>query len=124
MALIFVIILLVIGLGIMFYNICGTVYTWSNHYGWEENSNPDKKAKIQNITSERVQYGRTYAKLKTKITFSDGFYFITYKNDRETGIMTYKIYLSDELRKKIIDLAIEKHDLAVDNFISQKQTNL
>ena len=120
MAFYFMCIIFVLGLGIMFYNICGTVYTWSNHCGWEENSNPDKNAKIQNMTSERVQYGRTYANLKTKVSFSDGFYFITYKNDRETRILTYKIYLSDKHRKKIIDLAIEKHNSAIDKFLSQK----
>ena len=121
MALVCMIVFLVICCGIMLYNICGSVYTWADHCGWEENSQPDKNAKIQNITSERVQYTRNGAKLKTKITFSDGFYFITYKTDRDDGVISYKIYLSDELREKIINLAIEKHNLSVEQFINDKQ---
>lgn len=121
MAFYFMCIIFVLGLGLMFYNICGTVYTWSDHYGWEKNSSPDKNAKIIDITSKRIQYGRTKQKLKTTVTFSDGFYFITYKTNYDNGIMTYKIYLSDELRKTVINLAVEKHNSAIDNF---KQTNL
>ena len=122
MDLVFIIIILILGLGIMIYNICGSVYTWSNHYGWEENSNPNKNANIQNISSERVQYSRNGAKLKTKITFSDGFYFITYKTDRDDGVLTYKIYLSKELKEKIISSAIEQHNLAVDKFVNSGQS--
>ncbi len=121
MAAVFVVCLLVFGFGMIFYNSFRSVYAWTDHYGWEDNSSPDKNAKIQNITSERVQYTRNGAKLKTKITFSDGFYFITYKTDRDDGVISYKIYLSDELREKIINLAIEKHNLSVEKFINDKQ---
>lgn len=122
MALVCMIVFFIICCGIMLYNICGAVYTWTDHCGWEENSQPDRNAKIQNITSERVQYTRNGAKLKTKITFSDGFYFITYKTDRDDGIISYKIYLSDELREKIINSAIEKHNLSVEQFMNNKQS--
>ena len=125
MALVLMICILILGLGIGFYNSYKSVYAWSDHYGWKDDSNPDKKAKIINITSEKVQYGSsaTYAKLKTKITFSDGFYFITHKTDyNHTGAFTYQVYLSDELRDKIISSAIEKHNLAVDKFINNDQS--
>lgn len=124
MAAVFVVCLLVFGFGMIFYNSFRSVYAWSDHYGWEDNSKPDKNAKIRNITSEKVQYGSssTYAKLKTKITFSDGFYFITHKTDyNHLGVYTYQVYLSDELREKIVGLAIEKHALEVDKFMNSYQ---
>lgn len=125
MAAVFVVCLLVFGFGMIFYNSFRSVYAWTDHYGWEDDSSPDKNAKIKNITSEKVQYGSssTYAKLKTKITFSDGFYFITHKTDYEhLGAITYRVYLSDELKEKIISSAIEKHNLSVDKFINNKQS--
>ncbi len=121
MTLFFTIVFLLLVIGWVFYNLVRDVYTWSNHYGWEENSTPDKNAKIQNISSEKVQYSKNGAKYKTKITFSDGFYFITHKTDREDGFLTYRIFISDELREKIISLAIEKHNIAVDKFINDNQ---
>lgn len=125
MAAVFVVLLLVFGLGVCFYNSFRSIYAWTDHYGWEDNSSPDKNAKIKNITSEKVLYGSssTYAKLKTKITFSDGFYYITHKTDyNHIGVYTYQVYLSDELREKIIGLAIEKHDMAVEKFVNSDQS--
>ncbi len=125
MAIIFMLFILLISIVIICYNSYKSIYAWTDQYGWKEDSNPDKNAKIQNITSEKVQYGSssTYAKLKTKITFSDGFYFITHKTDYEhLGAITYRVYLSDELKEKIISSAIEKHNLSVDKFISNKQS--
>lgn len=122
MGVVVVLAIVVLGLGIVIYNTCGEVYSCVDHYGWEEISTPDKKATIQNITQEQVQYTRNKAKLKTKISFSDGFYFITYKTDRDYRILTYKIFISDELGKKIINLAIEKHRLSVDDFINNHQS--
>ena len=125
MAIIFIVFILLISIIIICYNSYKSIYAWTDHYGWKEDSNPDKNAKIQNITSEKVQYGSssTYAKLKTKITFSDGFYFITHKTDYEhLGAITYRVYLSDELKEKIISSAIEKHNLSVDKFINNKQS--
>ena len=125
MALVFMIGILILGLGIIFYNSYKSIYAWSDHCGWEPNSKPDKNAQIRNIASEKVRYGSssTYVKLKTKITFSDGFYFITHKTDyNHTGLCTYQVYLSDELREKVIGLAIEQHNLAVDKFINNNQS--
>lgn len=125
MAIIFIVFILLISIVIICYNSYKSIYAWTDHYGWKEDSTPDKNAKIQNITSEKVQYGSssTYAKLKTKITFSDGFYFITHKTDYEhLGAITYRVYLSDELKEKIISSAIEKHNLSVDKFINNKQS--
>lgn len=114
----FIIGMVIVSIGVVLYNMCKSVYTWSDHYGWEENSSPDKNAKIKNITSKEVQYSRNGAKLKTTITFSDGFYFISYKTDREDKALTYKIYLSNELREKIIGSAIEQHKMSVDSFVN------
>lgn len=113
----FMCLLLLLVLGVVVYNICGDVHSWSDHYGWGKNSTPDKEAKIQNITSERVQFARNEAKFKTTVTFSDGFYFITYKTNRDNSVLTYKIYISDELKNEIINSAIKQHISAVDRFI-------
>lgn len=114
-----ILLFVLLALGIMFYNIYMEVYTCFDRYGWEKNAKPAKEAPIQNITSQQIQYTRNKAKLKTKISFSDGFYFVTYKTDRDYGILTYKIFISDETRKKIIGLALEKHKLSVDRFTTQ-----
>lgn len=117
--LVFYVIILVF-VGLLIYNTYMGIYTCFNHYGWKENSNPYKQATISNITHERVQYTKNRAKIKTKISFSDGFYFITYKTNREYSFLIYKIFISDKLWKKIIDLAITKHNLSVDKFINNK----
>lgn len=124
MHVVFVIVLLSFLFGMLIYNTIGDIYTWFDHCGWKENSNPNKKAKIQNITSEKIQYVKNKAKLKTKVIFSDGFYFVTYKTDRENGFLTYRIFISDEHKKDIIDMAVEKHNLAVDKFIEKQQKKL
>lgn len=109
---------------IVFYNGYRTIYSWFDHYGWKKNSSPKKNAKMHWITSEKVHYGSssTKAKLKTTVTFSDGFYFITHKTEYDrTGVFAYRMYISGELKKKIIESAIKKHDLAVEKFVCENE---
>ena len=114
---IFVVVLLSLLLGLCFYNAYKSIYSWFDHYGWEEDSIPNKKAKIQKIDSKVVRWGKS-SKLKTKISFSDGFYFITYKTDYEyIDVLLWKLYISETTKKNIIDLAIKKHKIATNKFI-------
>ncbi len=70
-------------------------------------------ATIVNVEVEQVQYVKNSAKFKTTVYFSDGFVFITHKTDRDDNFFTYKISISPELRKEIIQNAIEAHDRAL-----------
>lgn len=58
-------------------------YRLFNHHKWENYSVPDENAKIKNVSQERVNNGRELDKLKTTISFTDGFQFITYKTEYE-----------------------------------------
>lgn len=120
-------------LGSLVYNSYMCVYIIFDHYGWKENARPNKKAKIQSISSEKVKYSKNDAKLKTTIIFSDGFYFITYKTERKNGVgmcrnglfevnsaFLYTIFISDKLKKDIINLAIQKHSKAIVKYFNDK----
>ena len=89
-----------------------SVIIWSlfDHTGWKPNSTPDRNAKISNVKRTRVEYTKNGMKYKTTIEFSDGFYFITHKTNREDGFFTYQISIDESLQQQIIDKAILKHN--------------
>lgn len=103
---IFIIVLFAVFLGPYFNSLF-------DHKGWDESADPDFNATIVDISSKRVKYAKNDAKFKTTIKFSDGFYYITHKTDREQHLMTYTISITPELRDEIIQTAVSAHHKAV-----------
>lgn len=87
-----------------------------NQDQWGEPHNPDLNAQIIDIKTEKVKYTKNNAQLKTTVFFSDGYRYITHLTDRQNGILTYTISLSEESRKAIINEAITSHAAAVQRY--------
>ena len=91
--------------------LCRAVWSWFDHSGWNENADPSPCAVITEFTPQKVQYTKNNAKFKTTVKFSDGFYFVTHKTERDSGFMTYRISID---RNKITELATQAHQKAVE----------
>ena len=98
--------------GLLMVAIGRAVYWSFDHSGWSSNAKPDANATIVDMSSERVEYRKNGAKLKTTVSFSDGFYFITHATKRKDHFPTYTIYIDDLLKKQIIEKATNKHAAA------------
>ena len=98
------------------YSICRAVYYLFDHSGWEEHTKPNAKAGILKVSSEKVQYVKNGQKYKTTVWFSDGFYFITHKTNREDNFLSYEISVDEDLMEEIITKACKRHDKAVNQY--------
>lgn len=107
----FIIIIAVFG-----FSLCRSFYHLFDHCGWKENSNPNARAEILNISSEKVQYVKNGKKYKTTVVFSDGFYFVTHKTNREDYFFTYEISVDEDVMQEIIAKARKKHEEAVNKY--------
>ena len=98
------------------YGICRALYHLFDHCGWNENANPNAMAEILKISSEKVQYVKNGKKYKTTVLFSDGFYFITHRTNREDYFLSYKISVDESLMEEIITKACKMHNKAVNKY--------
>ena len=97
--------------GVLF-GIGRSIYWLFDHTGWQSDAVPDLNATITDISSKEVKYVKNGAKFKTTVTFSDGFYFITHKTNRDQHFMTYTISVDDSLKSEIVSRAMEAHNKA------------
>jgi hypothetical protein len=67
------------------------IYAAFNHTHWAENAKPSKNAVITSTDVQQVKYAKNNAKFKTTVYFSDGFWFVTYKTNREQHMLSYTI---------------------------------
>ena len=89
----------------MIINACKEISTHFDHYDWKLSAKPDENANIINVSSEKVKYVKNGAKFRTRVEFSDGFRFETYKT--KSRIDSFSSYtISNE---PAIQAAIEKH---------------
>lgn len=95
------------------YRIGKAIWSCFDHSNVENNAILSRDAKIVNVHSEKVQYVKNGMKYKTTVYFSDGFEFITHDTDREDELLSYRISISPELYKAIIENAKEAHDRAL-----------
>lgn len=100
-------------IGFALFNLYREAWSWFDHCKWESWATPDQNAKLTNFSSEQVKYSKNNAKYKTTVSFSDGFTFTTFKTGRESGFMSYRIYIDQAMKLEIIQKAIDKHDKAV-----------
>ncbi len=93
--------------------IIRALYWRFDHYGWNPDASPDAEASIADVHSEKVQYTKNGVKYKTTVTFSDGFYYITHRTNREQQILSYTISIDKYLKAEIISRAKKAHEKAV-----------
>ena len=105
--------------GVLAFGIGKIVWSYFDHYGWKAGAHPSKNATITGFSSEEVIYAKNAAKFKTTVTFSDGFYFITHKTNREQHFLKYRISIDASLKAKILSKAMEKHKAAVENVVAK-----
>ena len=84
-----------------------------DHTGWKKGSIPDRHATIANISSEKVKYDKNDAKFKTTVLFSDGFYFITHRTNRENRPLSYTISIDTKLANEIVARAKAIHNYEI-----------
>ncbi len=92
-----------------------------DHGKWYKNSNPDPKAVVSHTYSDPVKYVKNGAKYKTTVEFSDGFYFVTHRTNRNNHFMRYDISVDKELYQEIIRDAVDAHRLAVEKKLSKNK---
>lgn len=97
----------------LFWNIQVFIEESFDHWGWNDGARPDANATIIGFDSETVKNRKNRAKLKTTVTFSDGFWFYTHETNRKNGVFSYTISVDEELAKTIIKRAIAAHKDAV-----------
>jgi len=73
----------------------------------------DPYAEIVSMQSESVIYTKNNAKLKTRVTFSDGYIFETHDTQRKDGFISYTIYLDSAEKEQILRSAILTHNAEV-----------
>lgn len=73
------------------YLIVMNIYSKFNHSHWSNSATPSKNAVITNTDVQQVKYVKNNAKFKTTVYFSDGFWFVTYKTNREQHMLGYTI---------------------------------
>ncbi len=89
----------IIGAGIYF-----SVYTKYDHWSGTENLSEDATV----VGMDTASYNKY--NMKTTVKFSDGFEYISFKTTSQTtGLMTYRIMVTPEIKKEILEKAISKH---------------
>lgn len=101
-------------------SIIGKVYSWFDHSHSGKNLNLRQDAKVAKV-DKNVVGSKNSKKIQTIVTFEDGFQYETYQTDRENGILSYKISVSEASMKEILRKATEAHDKACG--VSGKKTS-
>ena len=99
------------------------IWSLSDHSEVYHNLELKPDAKIVDIKTEKVQYVKNDVKYKTPVSFSDGFSFVTHQTDREDHFFTYNISVGSELYKQIIAKAVEAHNRALEQYMSETESN-
>lgn len=118
----FLIVLLILfsiyGFVIVGKNIFMSMYSRFDH-SFLPSTRLKRDAKIVDMSSEPVIYEKNNAKYKTKVTFSDGFVFTTYKTNWESeSFFKYRISIDNELAIEIMQRALAAHEKAYRKQIS------
>lgn len=99
------------------------IWSWFTYYGWKKGSNPDPNARVLNI--ETTKFGFLFFRKSTfrnRVEFSDGFWYTTYKCETSVNGRRWTFFVDKDLKLRILDMAVEKHDLAVRKKLGQDTT--
>ena len=92
-------------------NIYSWIYNAFSHTNKKSCKNLRPDAKIANVKQETVG-SKNDKKIRTVVTFDDGFEYVSHKTDRENHLMSYRIQVSEATRKEILEDAAEAHQKA------------
>lgn len=92
------------------YLIVMNMYSKFNHSHWSNSATPSKNAVITSTDVQQVKYAKNNAKFKTTVYFSDGFWFVTYKINREQHMLSYTISTNKTEAERMATVA---HSVAI-----------
>lgn len=115
-------VIIIIGAAILIVELVKLINAQSDHSGWDDqNKKPDINASITKINHQKVSFIMFRSKMKTTVTFSDGFYYTSGKTKTaQVDARHYSISVDREMTLDIVEKAIKAHADAV-NSIEQKQ---
>lgn len=53
--------------------------------------------------------GKNDKKIRIEVLFDDGFEYVSHKTDREDSFLSYRIQVTEETKKRILNDAMEAH---------------
>lgn len=95
-------------------NIYDWIYNAFSHTNKRSCKNLRPDAEIANVKEYTVG-GKNDKKIRTVVTFDDGFEYVSHKTDRENHLMSYRIQVTEATRKKILEDAMQAHQKACNN---------
>lgn len=93
-------------------NIYDSIYNAFSHSGGNK-KNLRRDAKIVDVKQYTVG-AKNRKKIRTEVIFDDGFEYISHKTDREDSFLSYRIQVTEETKKRILNDAMEAHRKACD----------
>lgn len=95
-------------------NIYSWIYNAFSHINKRSCKNLRPDAKIANVKQDTVG-SKNDKKIRTVVTFDDGFEYISHKTDRENHLMSYRIQVTEATKKEILRDAVQAHQKACNN---------
>lgn len=92
-------------------NIYSWIYNAFSHINVKSYKNLRRDAKIVNVKRDTVG-SKNDKKIRSVVTFDDGFEYVSHKTDRENHLMSYKIQVTESTAKEILEDAMEAHQKA------------
>lgn len=87
-------------------------YIHSNHSAVDDYSRLRLDAKIIDV-QQRATGSKVGATIRTTVVFDDGFKYIAHENEEKMFFGGSRIYVTPEIRKRILEQAIEAHNQAL-----------
>lgn len=110
------IVLMVLAVALLALYIGSRIYNSQNHTKYDEEK-LRKNAKVIDVKWKEVG-DKSHRKFRTTVTFDDSFQFISHYTDRENHFGYYEISLSKELKRQVLEDAIEVHAALVGDEIT------
>ena len=92
-------------------NVYSWIYNAFSHTNKKSCKNLRPDAKITNVKRDTVG-SKNNKKIRTVVTFDDGFEYVSHKTDRDDSFFSYRIQVTEATRKEILEDAMEAHQKA------------
>ena len=99
---------------VLILNIYSRIYNLFSHTNKKSCKNLRPVAKIADVKQETVG-SKNDKKIRTVVTFDDGFEYVSHKTDRDDSFFSYRIQVTEATRKEILEDAMEAHQKACNN---------
>ena len=94
-------------------NVYSWIYNAFSHTNKKSCKNLRCDAKIVNVKRDTVG-SKNDKKIRSVVTFDDGFEYVSHKTDSENHLMSYRIQVTESTAKEILADAIKAHQKACD----------